>query len=133
MSDQGLMNAGRKMLEARGQPNAEQTADRVSHGVEGNNSGGSLRGGRHHEVHADAMRAHAAIMAAHSDYMRDAGGAEHAVDDAREGHLHDVEGGQGDAQSLNSHPGSGVGEQRQAFSHAREQGQLGKQKSVPLP
>jgi hypothetical protein len=133
MSDQGLMNAGRKMLEARGQPNAEMTADRVSHGTEGSNAGGSLAGGRKHEVHADAMRAHAAIMAAHSDYMRDAGGAEHGIDSAREGAMHAHEAGQGDEQSLNQHPGSGVGAQRQAFSHAREQGQLGKQKSVPLP
>lgn len=131
MSDAGMMRAGRKVIEARGQPNANETADRAEHGSAPTGGAGGNFTGEHPHIHA--MRAHAAAMAAHSNYMADAGGAEHAIEEAREGHLHSPEAGQGDQEHLHSMPGSGVGSQREAFSGARAQGQLGKQKSVPLP
>jgi hypothetical protein len=144
MSDKGLMGAGRKILEARGQPNAMETGDRHSTGTQGDQHGGGFSEGKHlqsgssgdrAQTHAHAMHAFASAMAAHNNYMADngPGGAAGGIDSAREGHMHEEEAGQGDVQKLHQEPGSGVGEVRQAFSHAGQQGRLGHMSSVALP
>jgi len=130
MSDQGMMRAGRKVLEARGQPNAMDTADRHGTGTEPSGGRGGNFTGEHPHVHA--MRAHAEAMASHSAFMA-RGGGEQEFNSAAEGHMHEPEAGQGDEEHLSSIPGNGVGEQRQAFSGARKQGQLGKMQHVALP